>query len=153
PGMIVADIGAGTGYFEQHLVPAVGDTGKVIAVDIEPDMIRYLRERYAKTPQVEARQATPASPALEPTTVDRILVVNTWHHIPERVAYSKQLAAALKPGGFVLVVDFTMETSKGPPRAHRLAPDVVIDELAQAGLSARRIDVELPDQYVIEARR
>lgn len=155
PGMAVADVGAGTGYFEKRLADAVGPNGMVIAVDIEPDMVRYLRDRAHRehTPQVEARLGAADDPKLAPGTLDRILIVDTWHHIADRVAYGKKLAAALKPGGFVVVVDFTLETDKGPPKQHRLAPAIVIDELTKAGLSAAQIDAGLPDQYTIKASR
>lgn len=153
PGMVVADIGAGTGYFEKRLATAVGANGAVIAVDIEPDMVRYLRERAHResTPNVEARLGTADDPKLPAGSVDRILVVDTWHHISDRVEYAKKLASALRPGGFVLVVDFTLETKRGPPKAHRLAPEQVIDELTRAGLRASVVEVGLPDQYVIKA--
>jgi cyclopropane fatty-acyl-phospholipid synthase-like methyltransferase len=153
PGMTVADVGAGTGYFEKRLAGAVGATGSVIAVDVEPDMVRYLRERAhrEKTPNVEARLGATDDPKLAPASVDRILIVDTWHHISDRVAYSKRLASALRPGGFVLVVDFTLETDKGPPKPMRIAPERVIDELRQAGLQAAVVDVGLPDQFVVKA--
>lgn len=155
PGMIVADIGAGTGYFERRLTTAVGSEGKVLAIDVEPDMVRYLGERAAREglANVEAKLGTPEDPGLGPATVDRILIVDTWHHIPARAAYAKKLAAALKPGGLVLVVDFTMQTSKGPPRAHRIEQSVVISELEQGGLRAAVVDVGLPDQFVIKGER
>jgi SAM-dependent methyltransferase len=153
PGMMVADVGAGTGYLSAHLAPAVTASGKVIAVDVEPDMVRHLRERFAASSQVEARLGTPEDPKLAPASVDRIVVLNTWHHIPERVAYAKKLAQALRPGGFVLIVDFTMEATKGPPRNHRLEPSAVEAELAAAGLATSRVDAGLPEQYVIKGAR
>jgi SAM-dependent methyltransferase len=153
PGMTVADVGAGTGYFEKRLATAVGKAGAVIAVDVEPDMIRYLRERAHRegTPQVEARLGAADDAKLLPASCDRILIVDTWHHIADRVAYSKKLAAALEPGGFVLVVDFTLESDRGPPKPMRIGPDVVIGELTKAGLKAAVVDVGLPDQYVVKA--
>jgi SAM-dependent methyltransferase len=155
PGMAVADIGAGTGYFEARLAAGVGATGTVFAVDIEPDMVRYLGERATreKTPSVRPTLGTPEDPGLAPASVDRILVVDTWHHVPARDAYAAKLAAALKPGGYVLVVDFTLETSKGPPRTHRLAATTVVDELAKAGLHASVVDAGLPDQYIVKGER
>jgi SAM-dependent methyltransferase len=155
PGMTVADIGAGTGYFESRLAAAVGPTGTVLAVDIEPDMVRYLGERAARehTPNVKPTLGAPDSPNLAPASVDRILIVDTWHHVPARDAYTAKLAAALKPGGYVVVVDFTLETSKGPPRAHRLAPTVVVAELTQGGLRASVVDAGLPDQYIVKGER
>ena len=153
PGMAVADIGAGTGYFEKRLATAVGTTGAVIAIDVEPDMVRYLRERAHRenTPNVEARLGTTDDPKLAPASVDRILIVDTWHHVGNRVAYAKKLATALRPGGFVLVVDFTLDTTRGPPKPMRMPPEKVIEELTQAGLRATTVDVGLPDQYVIKA--
>jgi cyclopropane fatty-acyl-phospholipid synthase-like methyltransferase len=155
PGMVVADIGAGTGYFEKRLATAVGATGKVIAVDLEADMVRYLGERAQRegTPNVEPRLATADDPKLAAASVDRILIVDTWHHIGERVAYANKLAAALKPGAAIFVVDFTLETAKGPPKQHRLAAQQVIDELAHAGLQASIVDAGLPDQYIVKATR
>jgi ubiquinone/menaquinone biosynthesis C-methylase UbiE len=153
PGMVVADIGAGTGYFEKRLATAVGDKGAVIAVDLEPDMVRYLGERAKRegTPNVEPRLGTADDPKLAKGSVDRILIVDTWHHIDNRVAYAKKLAAALKYGGWVYIVDFTLESEKGPPKQFRLTPRQVQEELAQAGLHATVVDAGLPDQYILMA--
>ncbi len=155
PGMVVADVGAGTGYFEKRLSAAVGANGAVIAIDIEPDMVRYIGERAHREnmPNVEARLGTADDPKLAAASVDRILVVDTWHHISDRVAYAKKLAAALKPGGQIFVVDFTLETEKGPPKQHRLAPQQVVEELMQAGLQASVVDAGLPDQYIVRGAR
>lgn len=154
-GSTVADLGAGTGYFLAHLSRAVGDKGKVLALDVEPDMVRYMKERAAreKLANVEPRTIAGDDPQLEDASVDRILIVDTWHHIPERRAYAKKLASALRPKGQVFVVDFTKDSERGPPKHHRLAPEQVIEELASAGLVAKAIEEELPDQYVVVATR
>ena len=96
---------------------------------------------------------TPENPNLGPASVDRILIVDTWHHVPARDAYAAKLLAALKPGGAIYVVDFTLETSKGPPREHRLGPMVVVAELTQGGMHASVLDEDLPDQYIVKAER
>ena len=155
PAMTVADIGAGTGYFESRLADGVGARGTVFAVDVEPDMVRYMTERAKRenTPQVKPQVGAPDDPNLAPGSVDRILIVDTWHHITNRGDYARKLAAALKPGGFVLVVDFTLETHRGPPPAHRLGPDVVGGELAAAGLVVTSLAIGLPDQYVLKAEK
>jgi ubiquinone/menaquinone biosynthesis C-methylase UbiE len=155
PGMSVADIGAGTGYFEARLSAAVGPNGKVIALDVEADMVRYLGERATreKTANVEAQQSASDDPKLAPASVDRILIVDTWHHIPEREAYAKKLAAALKPGGAVFVVDFTQETDKGPPREHRIPMDQVKRELEVGGLTTSVLDIGLPDQFIVKGEK
>jgi len=150
-GMTVADLGTGTGYFVPHLSGAVAATGRVLAIDIEPDMVRHVKGRaqLLGLGNVAPRLALVDDPLLDDGTVDRILVVNTWHHIPGRQAYAAKLARALKPGGSVWVVDFTLTTDKGPPRDHRLAPEVVARELSSAGLDPH-IDAKLlPEQYVV----
>jgi SAM-dependent methyltransferase len=155
PGATVADLGAGTGYFEPHLSRAVGERGHVLALDIEPDMVRYLRERGAREgwTNVEARVVPGDDPALPAGETDRILVVDTWHHVPAREAYAKKLFDALAPGGYVLVVDFTREASHGPPPAHRLAPEQVVRELEAGGLHAAIVPEDLPEQYAVAGRR
>ena len=154
PGMTVADIGAGTGYFEPHLSKAVGATGKVLALDIEADMVRYLRQRAEKEKlgNVTAQQVTPDDIGLAAGSVDRILIADTWHHIPDRAAYAQKLKPALKPGGQVIIVDFTLEATKGPPKEHRLSADKVIAELEAGGFTGKAIDESLPEQYIVVAK-
>ena len=155
PGMTVADIGAGTGYFEPHLAAAVGNTGTVLALDVEPNMITHLTERIAEADlsQVEARLIPYDDPELAAASVDRVLIVNTWHHIDDRASYSARLVEALKPGGSVAVVDFTRESPFGPPVHHRLQAAEVIAEMEAGGLAASEIDEDLPHQFVVVGRR
>jgi len=116
----VADIGAGTGYFAVRLARAV-PKGKVFAVDVAPDMVRYLAERTKREglANLTPVQATPSNPKL-PAPVDIVLLVNTYHHIPWRVEYFRHLRASLKPGGRVAIIDFRVESPVGPPAAARL---------------------------------
>jgi SAM-dependent methyltransferase len=149
--MTVADIGAGTGYFAVRIAPLVAE---VIATDVEADMVRYLRERAAREGHTNLRAVVtpPDDPLLAAGTVDRILVVDVWHHLGDRRAYAQKLAAALAPDGFIAVVDFTLDAKHGPPPEHRLAPEAVIGDLEAAGLDAS-VALELTEQYVIHARR
>jgi ubiquinone/menaquinone biosynthesis C-methylase UbiE len=153
PGMTVVDLGAGTGFFEPHLAQAVGGAGKVLALDVEANMVTHLAARAsdAGLARVEARQVATDDPGLAPASVDRILVVNTWHHIDDRGAYSAKLRDALRPGGAVYVVDFEKTSGKGPPAEHKLAPREVIAELEAGGLRARQLEEDLPEQYVVMA--
>jgi SAM-dependent methyltransferase len=155
PGMTVVDLGAGTGYFMHYLSTAVGAGGHVLALDVEPDMIRYMKARAGKEQleNVEPRVVPPDDPDLPNGSVDRILVVDTWHHITDRAAYSNKLAAALEPGGFVMVVDFTKESKKGPPTEMRLSPEQVAEDLGGGGLDAATVKESLPDQYVVIGRK
>jgi ubiquinone/menaquinone biosynthesis C-methylase UbiE len=155
-GSVVVDLGAGTGYFLRWLSEATGPTGKVLALDVEPNMITFMQERAQKQAlaNVEPRRVAPDDPGLSPESVSRVLIVNTWHHIDERTAYAAKLARALEPTGEVLVVDYTLEAEHGPPAAYRLAPERVVSELEAGGLAAEIVAAEsLPDQYVVRARR
>lgn len=154
PAMTVADVGAGTGYFAVRLARAVPQ-GEVIATDLEPDMVRFLSERARREqlPNLRAIQATPTASGLDAQSVDRILVVHVWHHLAGRGEYARGLAAALRPGGRLFVVDFAVAARRGPPPSIRVAPESIIAELQAAGLTAMVSAVAVPDQYIVEARR
>lgn len=154
PGMTVADLGTGTGYFVPHLSRAVGDEGEVLAADIEPNMLRYV-ERIAVDQGLDNVQivlSQPDHPALEPGSVDRILTVNTWHHFSDRDAYAALLLEALKPGGSLWVVDLRKDSPMGPPPEHRLEPGTVISDLQGGGFHAERYPLDLERQFVIVGR-
>ena len=148
PAMTVADVGAGTGYFSVRIAPLVKE---VIATDVEHGMVRYIEDRAAREgiKNIRARHTPPDDPKIE--NVDRVLVVDVWHHLGDRKAYAKKLADALNPGGFVAVVDFKLDATMGPPKQMRLAPEAIIADLASAGLDAK-LAVELTEQYVVVAR-
>lgn len=154
PSMTVADVGAGTGYFAVRLARAVPE-GKVIATDLEPDMVRYLedRARREQLPNLRAIRATRTTSGLAPNSVDALLVVHVWHHVAARSCYARDLAAALRPGGRLIVVEFRPDAQKGPPMKLRLAPERVIADFVGVGLSATLSPISLPDQYLIEVRR
>jgi predicted methyltransferase len=154
PGMTVADLGAGTGYFIPHLSPAVGPEGRVLALDVEPNMVAHMEERIAEAgiENAEARVVPADAPGLEPASVDRILIVDTWHHIQDRGAYAARLRDTLRPGGFVLVVDFKADAPHGPPPAMRLPPETVAAELEAGGFVAEIDEQALPYQYLVLAR-
>ena len=148
PKSLVADVGAGTGYFSVRLARRVPE-GKVFAVDVEADMVRYLVERARREglPGLVAIQAEPNDPKI-PEPVDVVLVVDTLHHIDARDAYFVKLRSSLRPGGRVAIVDFTKDATMGPPPAHRLGAEEVVALAARAGLSKVR-EVALPQQYVL----
>lgn len=151
PGSAVADIGAGTGYFNPHLARAVGPSGRVIAVDIEASLVEHMGARAAQeaTPQVEARLGAPDDPKLHAAEADLILLVDTYHHIGGRRAYFERLRAAVKPGGRLVVVDFKPgELPVGPPPEHRIAEEAVARELDAAGWERLPFADLLPYQFV-----
>jgi ubiquinone/menaquinone biosynthesis C-methylase UbiE len=149
PDAVIADIGAGTGYFAArfaNMVPA----GKVYAVDVEPDMVRYLAERAKKEkrPNLVAIKGAAGDPRL-PEKVDVVVLVDVYHHIEDRERYFRKLAAALKPGGRVAVIDFRMDSPSGPPKSARVAPERVKAELAAAGYALAEEHGFLPRQYFL----
>ena len=152
PGMTVADLGAGTGYFSMHLAKAVGEKGRVLAIDIEPNFIKYMKERADKAhiTQIEPVLASPEDPDLPEHGVDLVLIVDTWHHIDDRLQYLVTLAAGLKAGGRVAVVDFKKgDFPVGPPDAHKLTAERVAAEFVAAGWRKSSQWDELPYQYVL----
>lgn len=155
PGMVVADIGAGTGYFVKHLSHAVGHSGKVHALDVEREMVEFMKERAGKENwhNVAARTVAPDEPGLKAGSVDRILIVNTWHHISDRAEYARKLAAALADGGAIYIVDLTLESKNGPPVEHRLSPEQIISELKAGGLETELLEESLTEQYIVVGRR
>jgi len=136
PGAAVADIGAGSGYFTVLIARAVGQAGKVYAVDIDREMLDYIQRR-AKQEHLENIQtvlAEPHDPKLAPSSVDLIFICDTLHHISERATYYPLLARALRPGGRLVNVDFEKRPLPiGPPLEMKIAKQAVVDEVRPAG--------------------
>ena len=148
-GQTVADIGAGTGYFTVRL--AKSETApKVYAADIEPSMVSYLRERAAKEglTNVTAVQAAADSPNL-PEPVDLILIVDTYHHIGDREAYFRRLAKSIKPGGRLVIIDFTPDSPEGPPKEFRFPLEQFKAEMGKAGYKLAAQHNFLPRQQFL----
>ncbi len=152
PGMWVADLGAGTGYFMSYLSAAVGKTGTVLAVEPEPKLLAYLRERAEKigADNVVPVLASLDTPRIPPGTVHLILIVNTFHHIDDRLNYFQRLQGALKPGGRIAIIDWHKRpTPEGPPVAHRIAREHVVEEMTAAGYRLIEESDILPYQYFL----
>jgi SAM-dependent methyltransferase len=146
---VVADLGAGTGYFSARIAKRVPN-GKLFAVDIEPDMVRYLRERAQREHlSVLVPVLATAESSNLPEPVDVVLVVDTYHHIDRRIAYFAKLRESLRPNGRLAIVDFKLDSPNGPPPEHRIPPDKVIAELATAGYSLAATQQFLPRQYFL----
>jgi len=152
PDAIVADIGAGTGYFSMrfaHMLPQ----GRVYGVDIEPDMVKYLSDRAKREglKNVTAVAGKPADPRL-PEKADLVVLVDVYHHVEDRERYFRNLQKSLKPGGRVAVIDFRMDSPVGPPQRARIAPERVKDELKRAGYALTQEHAFLPNQYFLVFR-
>jgi SAM-dependent methyltransferase len=146
---LVADIGAGTGYFSVRLAKRVPE-GKVFAIDVEPDMLRYLSERAHREhlSNVFPLVANQDSPNI-PEPVDVILIVDTYHHIDNRAEYFGRLKKLLRPQGRLVIVDFRPDSPEGPPPEYRIPAEKVTEELKAAGYSLVAAHVFLPQQYFL----
>jgi len=148
----VADLGAGTGYFSARIAGRIPE-GKLFAVDIEPDMLRYLGERaHRERLHVLAPVLASATSPNLPERVDIVLVVDTYHHIDDRVAYFARLRESLRPDGRLAIVDFTPDSPTGPPLEHRVSAEQVTRELNSAGYSLLAAHPFLPRQYFLVFR-
>ena len=149
PDAVVADIGAGTGYFAArfaHMVPK----GRVYAIDTEPDMVKHLAERAKREglANLAAVKGEPADARI-PAPADLIIMVDVFHHVDDRERYFAKLRASLKPGGRLAIIDFRIDSPEGPPRAARIAPEQVKAELARAGYTLVGEHGFLPRQFFL----
>jgi cyclopropane fatty-acyl-phospholipid synthase-like methyltransferase len=149
PDAVVADIGAGTGYFSvrlAHMVPK----GRVYGEDVEPDMVKYLTERAKRDGLKNLISVTgaPSDPLL-PEKVDLILMVDVFHHLENRDNYFSKLRDSLKPGGRIAIIDFRMDSQDGPPKSARSTPDAIKAELNRAGYALVQEHDFLPKQYFL----
>jgi SAM-dependent methyltransferase len=151
-GQTACDIGSGPGYFTLRLARAVGPTGFVYAEDVEARMLQALRERLEK---VRLRNVAPVlglsdDPLLPPGVCDVVLVVDTYHHFPDRAGYLQRLRRSLKPRGRVVNIDYHRRpTPVGPPLDHRVARETFLSEAKAAGLALVGEQAFLPYQYFL----
>jgi SAM-dependent methyltransferase len=149
PDTAVADVGAGTGYFAARLANML-PKGIVYAVDLEPDMVRYLGERAKREGLANLKPVQAAAgDARLPEKVDLVLLVDVYHHIEARERYFRRLSASLRPGARVAVIDFRLDSPEGPPKAARIAPEQVKAELARAGYALAEEHGFLQRQYFL----
>ena len=149
PDAVVADIGAGTGYFTvrfAHMVPR----GRVYGVDTEPDMVKHLAERAQRDglKNVTAVAGAPDNPRL-PEKADVIVLVDVYHHVEDRERYFRRLQDSLKAGGRVAIIDFRLDSPVGPPTSARMPPEQVKAEMKRAGYALAQEHAFLPNQYFL----
>jgi len=151
-GEIVADFGAGSGYYTFKLARLAGPKGTVVAVDIEPRMLEFIRQRAAKEglTNVGLIQNTIKEPRLPPNRFDLVLLVDVYHELEFPHEVMRGLREALKPSGRVALVEFRKEDSAVPIKElHKMSEDQIIRELSAAGLKHLETVRTLPLQHLV----
>jgi arsenite methyltransferase len=152
PGEIIADIGAGSGYFTFRLARHVSERGKVYAVDVSPDMILHINRaiRDLKVTNVVSILADPDDPLLPVASVNRFFFSDSWHHIENQTKYLSLMKKLLKPNGEIVMIDFhKKETPSGPPLTMRIAREDLIKQMESNGFRLTKEHTFLPYQYFL----
>ena len=151
-GERIADVGAGSGYFTLRIARHVGETGRVYAVDINPDMIIHLNRAIRDTgvANVTTILAPPDDPLLPDKSIDRFFICDTWHHIENQTKYLELMKKMLKPNGQVIMIDFQKrELPVGPPVEMKVAREDVIAQMRANGFELLKEHTFLPYQYFL----
>jgi ubiquinone/menaquinone biosynthesis C-methylase UbiE len=155
-GITVADIGAGSGYFTRRFAKAVGETGKVFAVDVEQKMLDYNRAELSKLGLMENTElilAKPDNPSLPINQIDLIFFCNVYHHLENHTAYAAKLTSALTDSGRVVIIDYYPDERSGKlefPKHHLVPQERVIQQMDQVGFRVSQEYTFLPRQYFLE---
>ena len=156
PGMNVADVGAGTGYYARRIAPLVGPTGTVYAADVQPEMIRMLTDlaKKAGLTNIKAVLAAVDNVKLPDASIDLALFVDVYHELEFPFELMESVVRALKPGGKVVLVEYRAEDRSVPIKAlHKMSEAQVRKEAGQHALVYERTAHTLPWQHVVIFRK
>jgi precorrin-6B methylase 2 len=151
-GDVVADLGAGSGYFTFRLAAKVGKQGKVLAVDIQDEMLATIRQRASAlaVTNVEEVKASETDPRLPAGGVDVVLLVDVYHELAYPFEVMTKVREALKPGGRVVFVEYRKEDpSIRIKEVHKMSIDQLTKEMAAVGLVRVRTVESLPSQHIV----
>jgi len=151
PTAVVADIGAGTGYFSFRISPLVPQ-GKVVAVDVQPEMVEILTElkRENQADNVEPHLGTVRDPQLAPNSIDLALLVDAYHEFEYPQEMMQAIARSLRPTGRVMLIEYRGENPLVPIKAlHKMTQRQVKREMATVGLTWLKTETFLPQQHVL----
>ena len=151
PTDVVADIGAGTGFFTFQMAPEV-PKGKVLAVDIQPEMIDYLNAGKAKRKlsNVQPVLGTESNPKLPANAVDVAILIDAYHEFSYPREMMSRIVTSLKPGGRVVLVEYRAEDPNVPIKElHKLSVAQATKEMKAVGLKLLKNDNRLPQQHIM----
>ena len=152
PGMIVADVGAGSGYMTTRIARSVGPTGQVYANDIQPAMLRLVQEkvRAEHLANVELVLGTDVDTRLPDMAVDLALLVDVYHELQHPQEMLRSIHRALKPGGQLVLVEYRKEDPTIPiASAHRMSVADARTEVEAEGFAFDRVMEDLPRQHIL----
>jgi ubiquinone/menaquinone biosynthesis C-methylase UbiE len=152
PGMVVADVGAGTGYMSLRMAKRVGPTGKVYSNDLQPEMLRRLRQNAAKAgiTNIETVQGEEADPKLPAGRMDLVLLVDVYHEFSKPREMIDKIRESLKPTGRLVLLEYRKEDPKVPIREeHKMTVAEVKAELEPQGLVLSQVIETLPRQHIL----
>ena len=152
PGMVVADIGAGSGYYTVRMASKVGPTGKVFATDIQVGMLSLLMRRVnsAGIKNVVPVQGAVDDPRLAAASIDLALMVDVYHELAAPQVFVRRLRDALKPDGRLVLIEFRKEDPRVPiQEAHKMSVEQVRQELGADGYAIDKVIDVLPWQHII----
>ena len=156
PGMTVADVGVGTGYFAFRMAPKVGEAGRVLGVDIQPEMLEKLKAKAVRLgmKNVEGVLGEEKDPKLPEGKVDLVLMVDVYHEFEYPYEMMAAIRKSLKPGGRVALVEYRKEDPRVPIKeVHKMTEAQAKKEMAAAGLSWVKTVATLPRQHIILCER
>jgi ubiquinone/menaquinone biosynthesis C-methylase UbiE len=152
PGMMVGDVGAGTGYYSIRMARLVGPSGVVYANDIQPGMLEKLNERAAAAhvPNVVTVLGSEADPKLPTGKLDLVIMVDVYHELSRPQRMLQSIRESLKPGGRLVLLEYRKEDPSVPIRPeHKMSVDEVKAEVLPEGFRFEKVIDKLPWQHII----
>ena len=156
PGMVLADIGAGTGYLARRMAAAVVPGGKVLAVDVQPEMLSLLQSMVRQTglTQIEPSLGTEVDVRLPAASIDLAIMVDVYHELAFPYEVMASIIRALKPGGQLVFVEYRAEDPLVPIKAlHKMSEAQIKREAAAHALVWQRTEGSLPWQHLVVFRK
>ena len=155
-GMVVADVGAGTGYFSLRMARRVGPEGRVYANDVQPEMLEKLRANAAKAKlsNVETVLGSEADPKLPLKTLDLVILVDVYHEFSQPQEMLQHIRASLKPNGRLVLLEYRKEDPAVPIRPeHKMSVAEVKTEVEAEGYKLDQVIETLPRQHILIFRK
>lgn len=152
-GQVVADLGCGTGWFARRMARAVGPSGKVYAIDVQPEMLELMKGHLAKENVTNVVPVLGASdnPRLAPASLDWVLMVDVYHEFQQPKAMLARIRESLKPAGKVALVEYRAEGDSAAHirPEHRMSVDQILEEWVPAGFRMTARHEDLPTQHFL----